>query len=72
MTSLSQNQKVVEFTKKIRQEKEIERNETNAIKWNKRWGPNTCHEMTPFIVLKCNKERYEIFTEAATRSVLQK
>ena len=72
MTNLSQNQKVVKFTKKIRREKETERNETNAVKWNKRWGPNTYHEMKPFIVFKCNKERYEIFTEAATGSALQK
>ena len=31
------------------------------------------HEMTPFIVLKCNKVTvHEILSEAATRSVLQK
>ena len=68
MTNVSQNQKVVESTKKkIRKKKEIEKNETYAIRWNKRWGANTYHEMIPFIVLKCNKERvYEVSSEAAT------
>ena len=73
MTNLSQNQKVVESTKKKEKEKkkEIEKNETYAIRWNKRWGANTYHEMIPFIVLKCNKERvYEVSSEAATGCVL--
>ena len=49
----------------------MKRNEIHAKKWNKRWGANTYHEMTPFIVLKCNKERvHEIFPEAATGRVL--
>ena len=43
---------------KIRKKREIERNDTYAIKWNKFWISNTYHEMTPYIVLICNKERF--------------
>ena len=77
MTNLPQNQKVVESTKKKKEKKrkkrkkELERKETHAIKWNDRWWTNKYHEMTPFIVLKCNKNRvHEIFLEAATGCVL--
>ena len=31
--------------------KEIERNETHTIKWNKGWKANTFHEMASFVVL---------------------
>ena len=57
--------------KKQEKKKGIGRNETHAKKWSKRWGANTYHEITPFIVLKCNKERvHEIFPEAATGCAL--
>ena len=72
MTNLTKNQKAVESLKKkiIIKKKEIERNETHAIEWNKPWRAHTYHEMTPFIVIKCNKERvHEIFPEAVTGSV---
>ena len=52
-------QQIVYSTKKIRKKRKIERNDTHAIKWNGRsWRANTFHEMTPFIVLTCNKERF--------------
>ena len=71
MTNLPQNQKVVESQKKKERKKEIDRNETHAIKWNKCWVANTYYEMTPFIVLKCNKKRvHEILPDAASGSVL--
>ena len=72
MTNLTQNQKVVESTQKNKKKiKEIERKETHAVKWNKRWNANKYHEMTWFIVLKCIKERvHEIFSEAATGCIL--
>ena len=37
--------------------KEIERNETHAIKQNTCYRANIFYEMTPFIVLICNKKR---------------
>ena len=47
----------VDSTKKERKKREIERKDTHAIKRNKRYRANKYHEMTPFIVFKCNKER---------------
>ena len=47
-------QKVVEFKKNIHEKKrEIERNETKAIKLNKRYKSNTLYEIIPPIVLIC-------------------
>ena len=43
---------------KIRKKREIERSDTYAIKLNKFWIPNTYHEMTLYIVLTCNEERF--------------
>ena len=70
MTNLPQNQK--KKKKKWKEKKnEIERDETHAVKWNKRWRAITYHEMTLFIFFKCNKEgAHEIFPEAATGCVL--
>ena len=70
MKILSQNlRKILESTKSKEKRKKVDRNETHAINWNERWGANTYHEMTPFIVMICNKEREradKIFPEAAT------
>ena len=57
--------------KNKKKKKEIERNETHAMKLNKRWRANTYHAMTLFIILICNKEKaHKIFPELATENVL--
>ena len=43
--------------KEVREKRETERSDTEAMKRNKCYRDNKYHEMTPFIVFKCNKKR---------------